>query len=74
MVVLLCRLEAFSVSKFSAKFSGAIVIKPKDIAEEETKNIYKPEKANLDLIIWLDGSKLETESVRTGIALKQGKT
>jgi hypothetical protein len=32
-------------------FSGAIVIKPKDIAEEEVKNIYKSKRGNLDLII-----------------------
>ena len=28
----------------------------------------------MDLIIWSDGSKLDTEGVGTGIALKQGKT
>jgi hypothetical protein len=55
-------------------FPGAIVIKPKDIAEKEAKNIYKPDRVNSDLIIWSDGSKLETEGVGTGIALKQGKT
>ena len=32
-------------------FPGAIVIKPKNIAEEEAKNIYRPEKVNSDLII-----------------------
>jgi hypothetical protein len=32
-------------------FPGTIVIKPKDIAEEEAKNIYKPKRSNLDLII-----------------------
>jgi hypothetical protein len=32
-------------------FPGIIVIKPKDIAEKEAKNIYKPDKVNLDLII-----------------------
>jgi hypothetical protein len=55
-------------------FPGAIVIKPKDIAEEEAKNIYKPERGNLNLIIWSDKSKLETEGIGTGIALKQEKT
>ena len=55
-------------------FPGAIVIKPKNIAEEEAKNIYRPEKINSDLIIWSDRSKLETEGVGTGIALKQGIT
>src|SRR5436190_20364608 len=34
----------------------------------------RPERINLDLIIWSDGSKLETEGVGTGIALKQGET
>jgi hypothetical protein len=51
-------------------FPGTIVIKPKDIAEKEARNIYKPDKVNSNLIIWSDGSKLETEGIRTGIALK----
>jgi hypothetical protein len=55
-------------------FPGTIVIKPKDIAEKEAKNIYKLDRVNLDLIIWSDRSKLEIEGVGTGIALKQGKT
>jgi hypothetical protein len=55
-------------------FPGTIVIKPKDVAEKEARNIYKPDRVNSDLIIWSDGSKLETEGVETGIALKQGKT
>jgi hypothetical protein len=55
-------------------FLGIIVIKPKDIAEKEARNIYKSDRVNSDLIIWLDGLKLETEGVGIGIALKQGKT
>jgi hypothetical protein len=55
-------------------FLGIIVIKPKDIAEKEAKNIYKLDRVNLDLIIWSDGLKLEIEDIGIGIALKQGKT
>ena len=51
-------------------FSKVIIIKLKSIVEKEAKNIYKPKKANLNLIIWLDKSKLETENVETGITLK----
>ena len=51
-------------------FPGAIIIKPKKLAEEEAKNIYKPDRVNSDLIIWSDGSKLNIEGVGTGIALK----
>jgi hypothetical protein len=51
-------------------FPGIIVIKPKDIAEKEARNIYKSDRVNSDLIIWSDGLKLETEGVGTGIALK----
>jgi hypothetical protein len=54
-------------------FLGTIVIKPKDIAEKEAKNIYKLDRINSDLIIWLDGLKLETEGIRINIALKQSK-
>jgi hypothetical protein len=32
-------------------FLGTIVIKPKDIAEKEAKNIYKLDRDNSDLII-----------------------
>ena len=32
-------------------FLRAIIIKPKKLAEEEAKNIYKLDKINLDLII-----------------------
>ena len=32
-------------------FPGAIIIKPKKLAEEETKNIYRLNRINLDLII-----------------------
>jgi hypothetical protein len=32
-------------------FPGIIIIKPKDIAEKEAKNIYKLNKINSDLII-----------------------
>jgi hypothetical protein len=32
-------------------FPGTIVIKPKDIAEKEVKNIYKLDRVNTDLII-----------------------
>jgi hypothetical protein len=32
-------------------FLGIIVIKLKDIAEKEVKNIYKPDRVNSDLII-----------------------
>jgi hypothetical protein len=55
-------------------FLGTIIIKPKDIAEKEARNIYKPDRVNSDLIIWSDRSKLETEGIRIDIALKQGKT
>jgi ribonuclease HI len=54
-------------------FPGTIIIKPKKTAEEEAKNIYRSDRTNSDLIIWSDGSKLDTERVGTGIALKQGK-
>jgi hypothetical protein len=51
-------------------FPEIIVIKSKDIAEKEAKNIYKPDRVNSDLIIWLDELKLETEGVKIDIALK----
>jgi hypothetical protein len=51
-------------------FPGTIIIKPKDIAEKEARNIYKLDRVNSDLIIWSDELKLETESIRIGIALK----
>jgi hypothetical protein len=51
-------------------FPGTIVIKPKDIAEKEARNIYKSDRVNSDLIIWSDESKLETEGVGIDIALK----
>jgi hypothetical protein len=51
-------------------FPGTIVIKPKDITEKEARNIYKSDRVNSDLIIWSDGSKLETKGVGIGITLK----
>ena len=41
------------MARFSKEkvFPKAIIIKPKKLAEEETKNIYKLNKINLNLII-----------------------
>jgi hypothetical protein len=38
--------------------------------EEEAKNIYKPKRGNLNLIIWLNRLKLKIKGVRISIALK----
>src|SRR5213078_1501995 len=53
-------------------FPGDIEIKPKDVAENEAKNAYN--NAALDLVVWSDGSKLETGGVGAGIAWKRGCT
>ena len=55
-------------------FPRAIVIKPKKATEEDIKIVYRPDRSNSDLVIWSDGSKLDSEGVGTGIALKQGET
>ena len=46
-------LEDYKIAKSSKEkvFLRAIIIKPKKLAEEEAKNIYKLNKINLDLII-----------------------
>src|SRR5271156_5828740 len=55
-------------------FPGNIVIKPKDIAETEARNAYNADNAALDLVIWSDGSKLDTGGVGAGIAWKRNNT
>ena len=52
-------------------FPGNIVIKPKDIAETEARNIYNAHNAALELVIWSDGSKLDTGGVGAGITWKR---
>jgi hypothetical protein len=42
------------------------VIKPKDIAETEARNVYNSRNATLELAIWTDGSKLDTGGVGVG--------
>ena len=50
------------------------MIKPKDITELEAYTIYNADKAELDLIIWSDGSKLDIGGVGAGIVWKRGDT
>ena len=47
------------------------MIKPKDSAETEANNAYSVDKAESKLILWSDGSKLETGGVGAGIAWKR---
>ena len=52
------------------EFLGDIVIKLKDIADTEARNTYNTNNARADLILWLDGSKLNARGVGAGIAWK----
>jgi ribonuclease HI len=47
------------------------VIKPKDIAETEARNVYNSRNAALELAIWTDGSKLDTGGVGAGVTWKR---
>ena len=47
------------------------MIKPKDIAETEARNVYNSRNAALELAIWTDGSKLDTGGVGAGITWKR---
>jgi hypothetical protein len=47
------------------KFPGNIVIKPKEVAETEARNAYHTDNAALGLVIWSDGSKLDTGGCRS---------
>jgi len=48
------------------------VIQPKDTAESEARNAYNANRTSL--LIWSDGSKIDTGGVGAGIAWKQGNS
>ena len=50
------------------------MIKPKDIAEIDARNVYNANSARSDLVLWSDGSKLNSGGVGAGIAWKEADT
>jgi len=48
------------------------VIQPKDTAESEARNAYNANRTSL--LIWSDGSKIDTGGVGAGIVWKQGNS
>ena len=55
-------------------FPRIIAIKLKDIAKKEARDAYNFYNAEKDLILWSDGSKLETGGVGAGITWKKNNT